>query len=169
MFHGNVIVLELAGLVFGARQQAVQARGNIHFAGGTARAGDFGQAVEVGFQAGGKRLDGDSGFGKDGRREASLLLQKRRQQVLHIDLLVSVADRLALGGSDRLLQLLSEPIDIHTLVLTEAGASRTGCSVKYVTPATAGFPGPLIRRSTDAVRMLTGSRNGRPGEGIQLI
>ena len=61
-----------------------------------------------------ERLDIHAGLGQDGRREPVLLLQQRRHQVFDIDLLLAVADRLALRGPDRFLRLLGETIDVHT-------------------------------------------------------
>ena len=54
-----------------------------------------------------------AGLGQDRRREPALLLEQRGQQVFDVDLLVAVADRLALRGPDRFLRFLGETIDVH--------------------------------------------------------
>ena len=45
--------------------------------------------------------------------QAALLFEQRREQMLHVNLLVAVAGSFGLGRADCFLSLLSKPVDVH--------------------------------------------------------
>ena len=128
--------LSLLRLVLGRGQQAIEAcvtKTSLRSAG---RPETFGRRSSSASRRARQRLHADAGFGQDGWREAAFLFQQGRQQVLDIDLLVPVADRLGLRRPDRLLELFGEAIDVHGFKVTQALAcqasgARRVCSLRY--------------------------------------
>src|SRR5262249_22961232 len=78
---------------------------------------DLGHAVEFRLQPARERLYLEAGFRQNGRREPALLLEQRGEQMLHVNLLVSVTDRFTLRGADGFLEFFREPVEVHNLSL----------------------------------------------------
>ncbi|SPE30427.1 conserved hypothetical protein [Candidatus Sulfopaludibacter sp. SbA6] len=114
VLHRDVLVLELARFVIRIGQQAIQAARDVHLVRPAGWAGDLGHPLELGFHPARKRLYLDSCLGQDGRSEPALLLQQGGQKMFDVDLLVAVAYRFTLRRPDPFLELLREPIDVHT-------------------------------------------------------
>ena len=77
------------------------------------RPGHLGHPVELGFQPGPERFRVDVRLLQNRRRQAPRLLQQRRQQVFHVDLLVAVSRGRALRRPDGLLQFFGKAVDVH--------------------------------------------------------
>jgi hypothetical protein len=90
VFDGDEVVFEAFGFVFGAGEEVVESLRDVDLVGGSG-ACDFGQAVEFLFEAGAEVFDVHSGALDDRRREATSLSETCREQMLDIDLLISVA------------------------------------------------------------------------------
>ena len=113
MLDGNKVVLEVLGLVLGFGEQLIEARRNVNLVGGSGRAAHFGQTVEILIQAGGESFDIGSGAFENGRGQTAFLREERGQQMLDVNLLITVAQSIALRCRQRFLSFLGEAVDVH--------------------------------------------------------
>ena len=85
MFNGDVVVLELFRFAFRFADEAIEAAGHAHVAGGSR---DARQLFQLTMQLEFEPIDGDIRLVKDGGRQPALLIEQRQQQVLDVHLLM---------------------------------------------------------------------------------
>ncbi|CAM5676624.1 hypothetical protein SGRIM119S_02326 [Streptomyces griseorubiginosus] len=113
VLHGHVLVLEAFGLPLGGVEQAGQALGDEDLAGGRAGTGDFRAAGEVPLHGRAQLLRPGAGLLQQAGDQTVLLIEKREQQVLPVDLGLPQADGHALGLLEGFLGLLGETVHVH--------------------------------------------------------
>ena len=126
MLDGNIFVLELLGFVLGLGEEPVEARGDEDLVGRAGWPGDFRQPVQFLLEPRTQRVDVDPGVGQYGTCQAALLFQQAGKQMLDIELLMAVADSLALRRADRLLEFFRKTIDVHIPILYRIERVRCG-------------------------------------------
>ena len=117
MLDGDVLVLEALGLVLGLAEQPVEPAADVPTAGGR-----FGETIELLLDPASQPADVDIRLAENGNRQALVVVQEGKQQVLDVDLRVSRAAGVRLGCRQRLLGLFREPIDVHSLLPSWLGS-----------------------------------------------
>jgi hypothetical protein len=94
MLDGDVLVLELLGLVLGLHQEATETAADV-FSG---TPGDARQALQLLMHAAFQAIEIDVGLAENGRSQSRFLIEQGGEKVLDIDLLLSAARRQTLGA-----------------------------------------------------------------------
>ncbi len=126
VFHRDVLVLEAPSFAFGRVQQPGQSLGDEHLPRLGAWPGDLRPPSQVGLDRGVQRGGVGADLPDQARDQPVGSLQQSDQQVLAIDLGVPERGRLGLGGGQRLLGLLGQPVHVHGGVLLAAVRGRAG-------------------------------------------
>ena len=113
MLHGDVVILQLLGLVFGFAQQLVQPAGDVNLVGRSRCGGYLGQALELLLDPLLETFQVEVGFLEKRSGQPAFLLQQRHQQMFDVHLLMAVTQCLGLGRADGFLSLLRKAVDVH--------------------------------------------------------
>ncbi len=128
MFDGNVVVFEAFGFVFGLRKELLELLGYIDLIGREARSGYLGHLRQIILQT---RLNDvwlSSGLGQDGGCKAAFLFEKGEEQVLNVDLLMTVGGGASLGRPESFLHFLREAVEVHGLIIQPCNYLRQVCA-----------------------------------------
>ena len=112
----NVLVLELARLLLGARQHPAQALGRVNLPAVRAAAGYLRNFGEFGAELAADRVAIDARQLHDRGRQPFVIFEQRRQQMLDVDGLVMRAERGVLRAPERLLEFFGESVGVHLIV-----------------------------------------------------
>ena len=126
MFDGNKIILQAFGFILGLAEQAIESARDPNVVIRGPR--DSRQFLEFAMNVHLDSVNGDSGLGKQGGCEATLLIEKSEQQVLDVDLLVIESGRQTLGALQRFLGLFGEAVHVHV------GCLLSDCYLREVQP-----------------------------------
>ena len=94
MLNRNIFVLELLRFVFRLGEDAVEPAGDVGLVRRRpGRTRYFGRPLQFLLEPLAQEFGGHAGLGENGARQAALLLEKRSQQMLDLQLMVALADR----------------------------------------------------------------------------
>src|SRR5262245_5905452 len=112
MLDADELVLQLVGFALGVIEQLTEPRAHVR---GSARARPayLRDSGELGIDARGERRGRDAGTLEQRRHQAVGLREERREQMLHVDRLVSAARRERLRLAQCLLRLMGELFWVH--------------------------------------------------------
>lgn len=113
VLDGDVFVLEALRLPVGAREQLLQSRCHVELAGLGAASRDRRPASQLGVDRRGKRVGRYLEARQQPRRQTPFGGEQGGEQVLDVDLLLTVLDGEALRRSDGFLRFLCQSIEIH--------------------------------------------------------
>ena len=91
MFGGNVFIFKTIGFLVGKVNNALDARGDKNLAGAAAKNVGFGACAQLGVEPLGQCLGADAQFFQNLGNDAAWLFDQRQQNMLGIDLIVTVA------------------------------------------------------------------------------
>ena len=113
VLDGDVVVLELLGLVLGVREQLVEPAGDVEVVRRPLAPVTRGSFSSSRCRRIVKRFGSDAGLLQDGRGQPALLIEQRDEQVFDVDLLMAHPDGELLRTLNGLASFFGEAIDVH--------------------------------------------------------
>ena len=113
MLNGSELVLQALGFLFSLGHQLRNPLRYIDLVRSPGGPGDFRHPVHFLLDASPQAINLDVRLVQNRRSQPSFLLQKGKQQVLDVNLLVPMLNGDGLGGPNRLLHFFGESIEVH--------------------------------------------------------